>query len=182
MRQLAMHLSDLLPLDEILSVAEGLAIRTSADEIGPFLEEDDATAQRQIDININGVLFGMKEILPRMISRNRGHLVNIAVVGTGYVGLVTGAVFADLGNEVVCVDNLPDHRLPDGVELRPGSARGHGREHSEVREAFRASRIVTGQRVPIACRHRRRRQASSRHGPRGRPRAATSLAPRSARS
>jgi UDPglucose 6-dehydrogenase len=31
--------------------------------------------------------------------------VNICVVGTGYVGLVTGAVFADLGNEVVCVDN-----------------------------------------------------------------------------
>src|ERR671924_541431 len=34
--------------------------------------------------------------------------MNISVVGTGYVGLVTGAVFADLGNEVVCVDNLPD--------------------------------------------------------------------------
>jgi UDPglucose 6-dehydrogenase len=31
--------------------------------------------------------------------------MNICVVGTGYVGLVTGAVFADLGNEVVCVDN-----------------------------------------------------------------------------
>ena len=30
--------------------------------------------------------------------------MNIAVVGTGYVGLVTGAVFADLGNDVVCVD------------------------------------------------------------------------------
>jgi UDPglucose 6-dehydrogenase len=33
--------------------------------------------------------------------------VNICVVGTGYVGLVTGAVFADLGNEVVCIDNDP---------------------------------------------------------------------------
>jgi len=30
--------------------------------------------------------------------------MNIAVVGTGYVGLVTGAVFADLGNDVACVD------------------------------------------------------------------------------
>jgi UDPglucose 6-dehydrogenase len=34
--------------------------------------------------------------------------MNICVVGTGYVGLVTGAVFADLGNEVVCVDNQTD--------------------------------------------------------------------------
>jgi UDPglucose 6-dehydrogenase len=33
--------------------------------------------------------------------------MNICVVGTGYVGLVTGAVFSDLGNEVVCVDNDP---------------------------------------------------------------------------
>ena len=30
--------------------------------------------------------------------------MKIAVVGTGYVGLVTGTCLADLGNEVVCVD------------------------------------------------------------------------------
>jgi UDPglucose 6-dehydrogenase len=42
--------------------------------------------------------------------------MNICVVGTGYVGLVTGAVFADLGNEVVCVDNQPDKV----AELRAG--------------------------------------------------------------
>ena len=40
--------------------------------------------------------------------------MNIAIVGTGYVGLVTGTCFADMGINVVCVDL--DQKKIDGLE------------------------------------------------------------------
>ncbi len=43
--------------------------------------------------------------------------MKIAMVGSGYVGLVSGACFADFGHEVVCIDKDQDKidRLHDGV-------------------------------------------------------------------
>jgi UDPglucose 6-dehydrogenase len=66
--------------------------------------------------------------------------MNICVIGTGYVGLVTGAVFADLGNDVVCVDN--DRAKIEGLNAgrmpiyEPGLEEMVGRNAEDRRLAF----------------------------------------------
>ena len=43
--------------------------------------------------------------------------MKICVIGTGYVGLVAGTCLADMGNDVICVDNDLDklEKLRSGV-------------------------------------------------------------------
>jgi NADP-dependent 3-hydroxy acid dehydrogenase YdfG len=80
--------------------------------IGPFLDEDDASAQRMIDINVNGVLYGMKEALPRFVARNGGHLVNIASTA-GKGGFPGGATYCGTKHFVVGVSEAVRAELRD---------------------------------------------------------------------
>jgi NADP-dependent 3-hydroxy acid dehydrogenase YdfG len=63
-------------------------------------EEDDATTQRMIDINVNGVMYGVKEIVPRMLARGRGHVVNIASTA-GKGGFPGGGTYCGTKHYVV---------------------------------------------------------------------------------
>jgi UDPglucose 6-dehydrogenase len=80
--------------------------------------------------------------------------MNIAVVGTGYVGLVTGTCFAETGNNVICVDinkakveSLRAGKVPifePGLELLFDRNTKEGRLHftTDLREAVQKSSII----------------------------------------
>jgi NAD(P)-dependent dehydrogenase (short-subunit alcohol dehydrogenase family) len=46
--------------------------------VGRFTEETDVITRRILDVNVYGVLLGTKLVLPRLLLRGRGHVVNIA--------------------------------------------------------------------------------------------------------
>ncbi len=85
--------------------------------IGPFLAEDDDSARRIMDINVHGVILGMKIVLPRMIARGRGHVVNIASQAGKY-GFPGGATYCASKAAVINLSRAVRKELRgSGVEL-----------------------------------------------------------------
>ena len=79
--------------------------------------------------------------------------IRIAVVGSGYVGLVAGACFADLGHEVILVDNdqkklaaLRDGQVPIHERFLPELLNRHRGQRltfsDDLKEAARLSSII----------------------------------------
>jgi short-subunit dehydrogenase len=68
--------------------------------LGRFIDEDDLTARRMIDINLHGVILGMKLALERMLPRGSGHVVNISSQA-GKFGAPGGATYSATKHAVV---------------------------------------------------------------------------------
>lgn len=80
--------------------------------------------------------------------------MNIAIIGSGYVGLVTGACFAHLGNQVVCVDNqlskieklrqgvMPIYEPGLDVMVKTNVAEGRLSFTTNIEEATRAAEVI----------------------------------------
>jgi short-subunit dehydrogenase len=78
--------TDTGPVDILINNAGIMAL-------GGFLDQGLASDQRQIDINLYGVIHGTRAVLPYMLQRREGAIVNIASVA-GIVGTPNAAVYS----------------------------------------------------------------------------------------
>jgi UDPglucose 6-dehydrogenase len=74
--------------------------------------------------------------------------MNIAVVGSGYVGLVASACFAELGHDVICVDNDPEKL----AALNRGETPIHEQYLPELLARHRGQRLKFSGSLPDAVR------------------------------
>lgn len=84
---------DLGPVDILVNNAGIMVLGRFAD--GTFERE-----QRQFEVNVYGVMNGMRAVLPRMKTRRRGHIVNIAS-SAGVVGIPYAAGYSATKHAVV---------------------------------------------------------------------------------
>ena len=80
--------------------------------LGGFLEQDPILDDRQLDVNVRGVIHGMRAVLPGMVRRGRGHVVNIASVA-GRIGVPYAAVYAATKHAVIGLTEAVRHEYRD---------------------------------------------------------------------
>jgi short-subunit dehydrogenase len=86
--------------EEQLGPVDVLVNNAGIMQVGRFIDEDDLTARRMVDINIHGVILGMKLALERMAPRDSGHIVNISSQA-GKFGAPGGATYSATKHAVV---------------------------------------------------------------------------------
>lgn len=85
--------------------------------VGPFLEQTEQSIRSSIEVNFYGVLTGCQLILPEMVNRRRGHVINIASMA-GVVAVPGQVVYAGTKFAVVGLSTaMADEFAPQGVEV-----------------------------------------------------------------
>src|SRR4051794_30423828 len=85
--------------------------------VGPFLDQTEQAIRSAVEVNFYGVLTGCQLVLPEMVKRRRGHIVNIASMA-GMVAVPGQVVYAGTKFAVVGLSTaMADEFAPQGVEV-----------------------------------------------------------------
>lgn len=84
---------------------------------GRFLDEPDAVTDTQIDVNLRGPIIGMRLVLPSMIERGHGHIVNVASMA-GKIAIPGLSVYSASKHAVVGLSSgVRDELAGTGVSI-----------------------------------------------------------------
>ena len=85
--------------------------------VGPFLDHTEQTIRSAIEVNFYGVVNGCRLVLPEMVKRRRGHIVNVASLA-GMLAVPGQALYAGTKFAVVGFTTaLADEYAPQGVDV-----------------------------------------------------------------
>jgi short-subunit dehydrogenase len=85
--------------------------------VGAFLEQSEQAIRSAVEVNLYGVLTGCQLVLPDMVKRRSGHIVNIASMA-GMVAVPGQVVYAGTKFAVVGLSTaMADEFAPQGVEV-----------------------------------------------------------------
>lgn len=85
--------------------------------VGPFLDHTDAAIRSAVEVNFYGVLNGCRLVLPEMVARGDGHIINIASLA-GMLAVPGQALYAGTKFAVVGLSTaLSDEFAPQGIQV-----------------------------------------------------------------
>ena len=91
--------------------------------IGDFLAQSDEAIQTAIDVNFSGVLTGCRLVLPELVRRGSGHIVNIAslagVMAVPGQAVYAGTKFAVMGLSTALADEFAGRGVEVSVIMPP---------------------------------------------------------------
>lgn len=106
--------------------------------VGPFLEQTEQAIRTSIEVNFYGVLTGCRLVLPEMVKRRSGHIVNISSL-SGMIAVPGQVVYAGTKFAVVGLSTaMADEFAPQGVNV------------SVVLPTFTNTELITGTKTSAA--------------------------------
>ncbi|BBY55447.1 SDR family oxidoreductase [Mycobacterium koreense] len=91
--------------------------------VGPFLEQSQASIRSSMEVNVYGVINGCQLVLPGMINRRSGHIINIASL-SGLIPLPGQVVYtatkvAVIGLTTALADEVAEHGVQVSAIMPP---------------------------------------------------------------
>ncbi|MDH6246520.1 SDR family oxidoreductase [Mycobacterium sp. OTB74] len=104
--------------------------------VGHFLEQSDQAIKTAVEVNFSAVLTGCRLVLPEMVDRRSGHIVNIASLA-GSVPVPGEVVYAGTKAAVIALSTaMADEFAPHGVQI------------SAVQPPFTTTELIAGITTP----------------------------------